>query len=69
MTTNYVLDCSDCVGRKMAACDDCIVSFLIDRDEEDEQTAITVDEDELRAIRVMAAAGLVPEVRHLRAVS
>ena len=66
MTSSYVLDCSQCVARATPACDDCIVNFLVDRDE---HMRVTVDEDELRAIRVMAAAGLVPEVRHLRAVS
>lgn len=66
MTTTYVLDCSDCVGRETAECDDCIVKVLVDRDP---SVPIVVDEEELRALRVLSDAGLVPAVRALRAVS
>lgn len=64
--TTYVLDCSECAGRQTDACDDCIVAFLIDRDE---AGRAVLDGDEVRAVRVMSDAGLVPSVRHLRAVS
>jgi len=64
--TTFVLDCSDCVGHETPECDDCVVRYLVERDEE---RRVTLDGDELRAVQVMSEAGLVPTVRHLRAVS
>lgn len=66
MADSFVLDCSECVGAETAACDDCIVKYVVDRDP---NTPVTVGSEELRAMRVLSDAGLVPEVRHLRAVS
>jgi hypothetical protein len=45
------------------ACDDCIVTFLCDREPRD---AVVVDVSEARALRVLADAGLVPSLRHRR---
>lgn len=63
---DYVLDCSDCVGRESAACDDCVVKFVLDCADDG---TVAVDHEDLRAIGVLADAGLVPRVRRLRAVS
>ena len=49
-----------------AMCDDCVVTFLVDRQPED---AVVVDADEARAVRLLERAGLVPGVRHVRQVS
>jgi hypothetical protein len=42
-------------------CDDCVVSFIVGRQPDD---AVVVDADEARAVRLLARAGLVPDVRH-----
>jgi hypothetical protein len=41
------------------ACDDCVVSFLLDRDPED---ALVIDAHEARAMRLLESAGLVPSL-------
>ncbi|MHB1519106.1 MAG: hypothetical protein ACYCVN_09250 [Acidimicrobiales bacterium] len=60
---SLVIDCADCSHRSTPVCDDCIVSFIIDRDPED---AVVVDADEARALRMLEQAGIVPAVRHSR---
>ena len=45
-----------------SACDDCIVSFIVNREPGD---AVVVDADEERALRSLSAGGLVPRLRHL----
>ncbi|MBK5288144.1 MAG: hypothetical protein JJE46_06730 [Acidimicrobiia bacterium] len=56
------IDCETCVMRASEACSDCVVSFLVQREPGD---AIVIDVAEERAVRMLAKAGLVPELRHL----
>ena len=56
------IDCDDCVMRATDACDDCIVSFVANRDPGD---AVVVDLATESAVRMLARAGLVPGSRHL----
>ena len=42
-------------------CDDCVVSFVMGREPGD---AVIIDVAEERAVRMLARAGLVPELRH-----
>ena len=56
------IDCDECVMQATAACDDCVVSFLVGREPGD---AVVIDVAEERAVRMLARAGLVPELRHL----
>jgi len=64
-----LIDCGTCVMRETTVCADCVVTFLC-RDEEpdsgsDRQTgAIVFDIAEIRAMRALAEAGLVPTLRH-----
>ncbi|HVL32486.1 MAG TPA: hypothetical protein VM600_02780 [Actinomycetota bacterium] len=58
-----VLDCGDCVMQASAACSDCIVSYLVDREP---GQAVVFDADEERALRSLTRAGLVPDVRYRR---
>ncbi len=60
-----VIDCDTCAHRDTSTCDDCVVSFLIDRSPKD---AVVIDAEEARAVRLLADAGLVPDVRHVRRV-
>ena len=55
------IDCGDCVMANTSACDDCIVSFIVNREPGD---ALVIDADEARALRLLGDAGLVPESRH-----
>jgi hypothetical protein len=54
------IDCDCCALRKTDACDDCVVSFLLEREPED---AVVIDADEARAMRMLERAGLVPSLR------
>ena len=54
------IDCDRCALRESAACDDCVVTFLLGREPDD---AVVVDADEARAMRMLGRAGLVPTLR------
>lgn len=56
-----VIDCDDCTMQHTDACTDCIVTYICDRDVDD---AVVIDIADLRAMRLLADAGLVPELRH-----
>lgn len=62
----FTIDCADCCHRRTAVCDDCVVSFIVDRQPDD---AVVVDAEEARAVRLLEQAGLVPGVRHSRQAS
>ena len=55
------IDCRTCVMQATSACDDCVVTFICSRDEDD---AVVVDVDEWKAVRLLQDAGLVPKLRH-----
>lgn len=57
----FVIDCADCPMRASKECDDCLVTFLCDRESSD---AVVLDLAEHRAVRLLTMAGLVPELRH-----
>ena len=54
------VDCDDCSLQNTDACNDCLVTFLLDRDPGD---AIVIDAAEARAVRLLERAGLVPNLR------
>jgi hypothetical protein len=58
---NLRIDCDECVMRETNACDDCVVSFIVEREPGD---AIVVDVAEQRALRALGDRGLVPRLRH-----
>ncbi len=55
------IDCDDCIMAGTAACDDCVVTFILDRDPGD---AVVVDAEEERALRNLGDGGLVSGLRH-----
>lgn len=55
------ISCDDCSARHTNACDDCVVTFICSRDADD---AVVLDLDEERALRRLAASGLVPVVQY-----
>ncbi|HLG68029.1 MAG TPA: hypothetical protein VKV36_09205 [Acidimicrobiales bacterium] len=54
------IDCEQCAQQHSAACDDCVVSFLLGREPHD---AVVIDAQEARALRMLEHAGLVPRLR------
>lgn len=58
-----VISCDECELERTEACGDCVVSFLLGREPDD---AVVIDVAEVRALRTLADAGLVPGLRHRR---
>ena len=54
------IDCDECTLQHTSACEDCLVSFLLERDPTD---AVVIDAAEARAVRLLERAGLVPNLR------
>lgn len=54
------IDCDCCSLQGTDACDDCVVSFLLDREPDD---AVVIDADEARTLRLLERAGLLPSLR------
>ena len=46
-----------------SACDDCVVTFICGREPDD---AVVIDASEVRAVRLLSDAGLVPKLRYSR---
>ncbi len=59
------IDCDDCEHRSTHVCDDCLVTFLCAKEEDG---AVVIPLDEVRAVRLLQDAGLAPQVRHRRRV-
>jgi hypothetical protein len=75
--TVLTITCDTCVMRHTDACADCLVSFLCDPARIDatsmpvtvgRREAVVLDLDEVRAMRLLASAGLVPTLRHREAI-
>jgi hypothetical protein len=60
-----VISCDDCVMQHTSTCDDCMVSFILNREPGD---AVVFDAAEARALRMLTQVGLVPKPRHVRRV-
>lgn len=57
------INCDECAMQRTSTCDDCVVSFIVNRQPGE---AIVIDAEEERAVRLLSDAGLVPELRHRR---
>ncbi len=66
VSEGFTIDCADCIHRNTSVCDDCVVSFIVDRQPDD---AVVIDASVARAVRLLEQGGLVPGVRHARQVS
>jgi hypothetical protein len=64
-TENISISCDECALKATSACEDCVVTFLLDSPARD---GIVVDVAEARAVRMLQRAGLVPELRFRRRV-
>jgi len=56
-----MISCDTCVMKDSDACGDCMMNFLCDIPE---SGAVVLNLQELREIRLLAQAGLVPTLRH-----
>lgn len=56
-----IIDCDACIMRRSDVCGDCVVTFLMERDD---KGAVVLDFAEVRAMKLLADAGLVPTLRH-----
>jgi hypothetical protein len=63
MEPQFVIDCDECAHAASRACEDCVVSFVCDREED---RAVVIDVAELRAMRALHRGGLLPGLRHRR---
>ena len=61
--TVLMISCDTCVARDTDACGDCMMSVLCDAPAV-ETGAVVISLQELRDIRLLAEAGLVPTLRH-----
>ncbi|HEY5244540.1 MAG TPA: hypothetical protein VIJ60_02645 [Acidimicrobiales bacterium] len=59
-TATLTIDCDACSLQRTDACNDCVVSFLLEREPDD---AVVIDADEARAMRMLERAGLLPSLR------
>lgn len=64
---SLTIDCTQCHMFRSDHCSDCVVTYLCDRTDIDSpsaDTAVVFDLAELRAMKMLADAGLVPTLRH-----
>lgn len=57
-----IIDCNDCLMQNTSACDDCIVTVLLQLDRR-EDSPLELDRSEADALDHLADAGLVPRLR------
>ena len=61
MAESLLIDCHQCVLEDTDACADCVVTFIC---RTEATSTVVVDLAEVRAIKMLDAAGLVPPLRH-----
>jgi hypothetical protein len=59
-TTSLIISCDSCCMRATATCADCVVTHVLDRATE----SVTFDDEEMRVVRLLVRAGMVPTLRH-----
>ena len=62
--SGIVISCDSCAMCGTATCADCVVTHLLSPARRER---MSFDADELRAVELLAAAGLVPTLRHREA--
>lgn len=59
-TTSLIISCDSCCMRATATCADCVVTHVLDGATE----SVTFDDEEMRVVRLLVRAGMVPTLRH-----
>jgi hypothetical protein len=57
------IDCDECVMQHTEACEDCVVTFLCDRDPGE---TLVIEAREERVVHLLQRAGMIPALRHER---
>ena len=60
------ISCDDCAYDRTSTCEDCVVSYLLGRGPDD---AVIIDAEEIRAVKLLESAGLLPGLRHRKRAS
>jgi hypothetical protein len=67
----FTISCDECALQCTSACADCVVTFVLQADERaaashdhDVQEGLVLDCDQARVVRLLGAAGLVPELKY-----
>lgn len=55
------IDCACCVRQQTDACDDCVVTFITNREPNE---AVIIDVASFAAMKRLQSAGLIPALRH-----
>ena len=63
--SSLLIDCDTCVSQHTPVCEDCVVTFVCDREP---SGGVVVDVAEFRALRRLGDGGLVPQLRHVRRI-
>lgn len=58
---SLTIDCGTCAHRQTPTCDDCVVTFIVERAP---NKAVVIDAAEFAALRRLRSAGLVPDLLH-----
>ena len=63
--SGLTISCDDCSMRCTAACDDCVVTFLLSDDpaERSGHEVMVLDLDQARVVKLLGKAGLVPDLK------
>lgn len=67
---HLTIACDSCALRRSTACTDCVVTFVLQADEQlsggapDPHDALELDDDQERVVQLFVRAGLVPKLRH-----
>ena len=59
--TSFVISCDTCCMRGTATCADCVVTHVLAPASVE---SIAFDADEIRVVRLLVRAGMVPTLRH-----
>ena len=59
------ISCDTCVRKHSDWCKDCVVTAMCDQSPQD---AVVLDLAEQRAVRLLAAAGMIPALQHREAI-
>lgn len=64
--SGLTISCDDCTMRCTAACNDCVVSFLLSESSDAAvgNDTMVLDLDQARVVRLLGKAGLVPELKY-----
>jgi hypothetical protein len=58
------ISCDECSMQCTSACDDCVVTFVMRAADHDEHEPLVLDLDQVRVVRLLGKAGLVPDLRY-----